>query len=242
MCQVANVPPPQPPAFGPGKAFACFGVYLGAQIVVGVATMLPFAFRPSRPTWLLPVVALGSLAAGALVLWVTVRAFLGGPVRERGRELFGLFASSLPRNAGAALAGGGLAGLSLAVAPLLVPPPDSGGPLHEMATSSDLGMLVLVVIALVVAPPLEEFLFRGVMFHGLSRRLAPWLAALIVTVIFAALHVVENLNYWPAVASITLLAVLLIVLRMRYISLAPALVAHFAFNAVMIVFAVATRA
>jgi len=241
VCQAANVPPPQPPVFGPGAAFACFGAYLGAQIVAGIAALLPFAHR-AKPTWLLPVMALGSMAAGALVLRVCVRALLGGPVRERGREIFGLFASSLPRNAGAALAGAGLAALSLAVAPLLVPPPETGGPLQEMAASSDFGLLALVVIALVVAPPLEEFLFRGVMYHGLSRRLAPWLAALIVTAIFAALHVVENLNYWPAVASITLLAVLLIVLRMRYVSLAPALVAHFAFNAVMMVFAVATRA
>ncbi|MHC4134465.1 MAG: lysostaphin resistance A-like protein [Planctomycetota bacterium] len=239
MSLAENVPPP-PSVFGPGPAFACFLAYLGSQFVVGIAVAVPFASREA-PVWLLPVMALVSMVVSAAVLYVCVRSLLGGPLRERGREKFGLRASSLPRNAGAALAGAGLAALSLAVAPILVPPPETGGPLQEMAEASDLGLLVLLVLALVVAPPIEEFLFRGVMYHGLSRRLAPWLAALIVTAIFVALHVYENRNYWPALVSITLLAVLLIALRIRFVSLAPALVAHFAFNAVMTAVAVATR-
>jgi membrane protease YdiL (CAAX protease family) len=232
-----NAPPPTS-VFGPRSAFACFLAYLGSQFVAGIAVAIPF-FSRERPVWLLPVIALVSMVVSAAVLYVCVRRLLGGPLRERGGEIFGLFASSLPRNAGAALAGAGLAALSRLLAPHLMPPPETGGPLQEMAAASDLGMGVLIVIALLVAPPVEEFLFRGVLYHGLSRRLAPWLAALIVTAIFTALHVYENRNYWPAILSITLLAVLLIGLRIRFVSLAPPLVAHFAFNAVMI--AVATR-
>lgn len=229
---------PAPRVIGPGPAFACFFAYLGSQFLVGLAMLVAFASR-QPPLWLMPVVALTSMVASAVVLYACVRGLLGGPLLERGRESFGLQASTLPRNAGAALAGGGLAAASYLLAPLLQPPPETGGPLQEMAAASDLGMGVLILIALLVAPPVEEFLFRGVLFHGLTRRLAPWLAAAIVTVIFVALHVYENRNYWPAVASITLLAALLIGLRMRFVSLAPPLVAHFAFNAVMV--AVATR-
>jgi membrane protease YdiL (CAAX protease family) len=242
VCQAETTSPPQPPAFGPGAAFACFGACLGAQILVGVAATIPFAYRGEQPTWLLPVMALASMAFGALALWICVRGFLGGPVRERGREIFGLYASSPPRNVCGALAGAGLAALSLVVPLYFVPPPESGGLLQEMFHASGFGMVALIVLALFVAPPLEEFLFRGVMYHGLRRRLAPWLAALIVTVIFVGLHVFENFNYWPAIVSIALLAVLLIVLRMRFESLAPALAAHFAFNGVMIAVAVVTRA
>jgi membrane protease YdiL (CAAX protease family) len=225
--------------FGPGPAFACFGAYLGSQIAVALAIAIPF-FAQEPPVWLLPLAALVSMVVSAAVLYACARGLLGGPLRERGRERFGLFRSTLPRNAGAALAGAGLAALSLGVASV-VPQPESVGPLQKMVAASDFGLVALVLIALAVAPPVEEFLFRGVLYHGLSRRLAPWLAALIVTVIFVALHLPENWDYWPALVSIALLAVLLIGLRMRFVSLAPALVAHFAFNAVMTSVAVATR-
>ncbi len=224
---------------GPGPAFACFFAYLGTQLVVSVFLAVAFASR-HNPVWLLPVMALASMGASAAVLYACARGLLGGPLVERGREIFALKASTLPRNAGAALAGGGLAAATTLLAPHLQPPPETGNPLQEMAAASDLGMGVLILIALLVAPPVEEFLFRGVLYHGLTRRLPPSFAAPIVTVIFVLLHLYENHSYWPAIASITLLAVVLIGLRMRYDSLAPPLAAHFAFNAVMV--AVATQA
>lgn len=230
--------PPPARVIGPGPAFACFFAYLGTQLVVLLFMAVAFASR-HPPVWLLPVMALASMGVSAAVLYACVRGLLGGPLYQRGREIFALKASTLPRNAGAALAGGGLAAASTLLAPHLQPPPESGGPLQEMAAASDLGMGVLILIALLVAPPVEEFLFRGVLYHGLTRRLPPRLAALIVTVIFVALHVYENRAYWPAIASIALVALVLMGLRMRCDSLAPPLAAHFAFNAVLV--AVATR-
>lgn len=58
---------------------------------------------------------------------------------------------------------------------------------------------VATFIAFVVAAPiLEEFLFRGVMIDGLLRRYRPWVAILVSSTLFGAMH----LNSWQFVTGL----------------------------------------
>jgi membrane protease YdiL (CAAX protease family) len=54
-----------------------------------------------------------------------------------------------------------------------------GAPMH------DAGLFVWVVLA---APVFEEFVFRGLLFQGLRRSVAPWLAVVVSAALFTAVH------------------------------------------------------
>jgi membrane protease YdiL (CAAX protease family) len=118
---------------------------------------------------------------------------------------------------------------------VLPPKTEPKGVLVEMAGSSGYPFAAWLCLVLVLAPFLEEFLFRGVMLHGISRGMGPWGATVIVTVLFVALHIFEAAQYWPALAFITGLGVFTLVVRIRFASLAPAVIAHFSYNAVIAV-------
>jgi len=52
-------------------------------------------------------------------------------------------------------------------------------------------IVLLLILAVLVAPPVEELIFRGVLLRALMRRYRFWPAALISSVLFAALHLYE---------------------------------------------------
>lgn len=52
-------------------------------------------------------------------------------------------------------------------------------------------IVLLLILAVVVAPPVEELIFRGVLLRSLMRRIRFWPAALVSSALFAALHLYE---------------------------------------------------
>lgn len=50
------------------------------------------------------------------------------------------------------------------------------------------GRLVLIVMTCLIAPVTEELFYRGLVMSALARRFAPWLAAAVTAVLFAASH------------------------------------------------------
>ncbi len=90
------------------------------------------------------------------------------------------------------------------------------------------------VLALFVAPPVEEFLFRGVLWSGLVRSMGSGKAGVVVTLLFVASHVTEARGYWPAWIAISVLAVAALAVRVRSGSLLPPVVLHTSYNAVLV--------
>jgi membrane protease YdiL (CAAX protease family) len=90
-------------------------------------------------------------------------------------------------------------------------------------------------LALVLAPPIEEFVFRGVLLEGLSKSIGALAAAGIVIFAFVIVHVSETLTYWPAWAAIALLAGAALFFRLKTRSLVPAIAAHVGYNLVQVV-------
>src|SRR5258705_6859846 len=92
------------------------------------------------------------------------------------------------------------------------------------------GIIKLYLLASVWAPITEETLFRGVFFHHLRRKNGWFLSAIVVSIIFAAIHP-QGLLGVPALMTI---AMMLAALRQWRGSLIAPMVAHALHNSVLI--------
>jgi membrane protease YdiL (CAAX protease family) len=80
----------------------------------------------------------------------------------------------------------------------------------------------------------EEFVFRGVMWTGLSRSWNPWLAAIVVTLVFVALHLPETMGYPPALVGIGVMGLTALAMRVQSGSIVPAMFLHAAYNGMIV--------
>ena len=104
--------------------------------------------------------------------------------------------------------------------------------LERILRSSRAAALVIAFIASATAPIVEEVIYRGLLYSALQRLAGPIAGVIIVTSLFAGLHV---LQYWPdfgAIASISLLSLVLTAIRARTGRLLPCYVIHLVFNGI----------
>jgi membrane protease YdiL (CAAX protease family) len=94
-----------------------------------------------------------------------------------------------------------------------------------------MGMRIpLALIAIGVAPLVEEVLFRGVLLSALMRRFSSSVTVLISATLFALVHL-EGLHFqWYALPNLLLLALALGWLRLQSASLWPSVLAHGTYN------------
>jgi membrane protease YdiL (CAAX protease family) len=110
------------------------------------------------------------------------------------------------------------------------PPRDHTNLFLEIFKAGGLTLAMLLVIAVVLAPLLEEVIFRGLLFPALRRRLRFWPAAILTTVLFTALHFTQTGTYWPAVEGIFICGMVLAWLRERTGTLWASIAFHVGFN------------
>lgn len=93
-------------------------------------------------------------------------------------------------------------------------------------------LLVALILALilVIAPLVEEFVFRGAAMAGFAARLGPLGGGAITTAAFVLAHAPEKLRYPPGFLDVALLAVAALWLRLRYRSIRPAMLCHALYN------------
>ena len=127
-----------------------------------------------------------------------------------------------------------LAVLVLAGLELYLIPPDARK-LHDLALGQlfqgppEIAFMAAVVVV-ILAPLIEEVLFRGIAFAGIAVRLGPAWAVVITTLIFTALHAPEKILYLPGFADVAAVALASCALRLRYRSIKPGIVMHFLYN------------
>lgn len=107
------------------------------------------------------------------------------------------------------------------------------GPLAQMAVTPGFAHWAWMFMALALAPLIEEPLFRGVLYAGYRQSFGPAGAAVLTTFLFVLMHVTEMVYYWPAVISITGLALATLWLRLRFAAIGPAIAAHFGYNMIV---------
>ena len=172
-----------------------------------------------------PLVALALLQAP---VWATQLATVAAATAGRGRSLrrdLGLVVR--PSDIGVGVACGVAAQLLIAVVYLLAGV-DEDGPARQLTSkgAGTAGLIGMLLLLAVVAPIVEELLFRGLLQGGLAARMDARLALALTSVAFAAVH------FQPVQFPGLVIAGLVFGgLALRAGRLGPAIVAHMAFNA-----------
>jgi membrane protease YdiL (CAAX protease family) len=110
-----------------------------------------------------------------------------------------------------------------------------------LGQQSAAGLLVFAVLAVTVAPVLEELLFRGLVLRGLMLRLGFWPAALASSAVFGLLHATAlDASGLLVVLTIGLLGVGLCLLARSTGRLGPSIGVHALHNAVAVLVVAAT--
>lgn len=123
-----------------------------------------------------------------------------------------------------------MAAAFVTLASLFPPQEEIGGPLARLAETGLAGHLLWILLAVVMAPTVEEILFRGYAYLGVRQKLGPVRAGIAVSVVFLLLHLGETGFYIPALAGIGGMAVILIVLMERGGNLTCCIACHLGYN------------
>jgi membrane protease YdiL (CAAX protease family) len=217
-------------------------IYLGAEAVVWAVVGVIAAVRAgdagdhaallSALTALVPVALPGSLVAGGLAVFLVLRKWRKRLGARALADLLGLSRSRPRQVTNGILAGAALALFILPVMGLVADPSEPPDLMTQLAGSSSAALRAWILSAVLLAPPIEELMFRGVLFGGLTETWNIRAAAVISGATFWLMHGPEFVH-WPAAAAIGLLTILATWLRVRSRSLGPAIGAHFGYNLVL---------
>ena len=112
--------------------------------------------------------------------------------------------------------------------------PGGKTPFEEMLESSAATRFAAAFMAVATAPLVEELVYRGVLYPALRRAAGMAWAVVIVSVMFAAVHVAQYYNNLGVVASISLLSFALTYVRARTGRVLPCFIIHLVFNGVQV--------
>lgn len=171
---------------------------------------------------------LGVLPAHALtflIVWLVV-------TKNGRRPLWQTLGWSWPRNFGPWKAIG-LAVLLLAFGGLVTQ--YLGGAetqLDQIINSSLKARFVTAFLAAGTGPLVEELVYRGVLYAAFQRVLGMTWAVVLVSILFAGVHVLQYYNNLGVIAVVSLLSVALTLVRARTGRLLPSYIMHFVFNGI----------
>ena len=234
--------------FGAAHAIIAYAMMIFAQFAVGFALIItamiveaargtnvgdPKVSAALTEKLTIPIL-IGAILATAGTTLIVTRVWAWHLVRDRSPSGLGLFLPSRTQlllwiAIGLAL-GAAYIGLTT-----LVPTEWKGGPLAKAAAGGGATRALWAFIGVVIAPPLEELLFRGLMLRGF---LASWgvkWASILVTVLFFIPHLTETGAYWPAILAILALGSVTLAARLVTGSVYAAMAAHLAYNLALVV-------
>ena len=227
-------------------AVLLIGVYLlGVTLVwvvlggvIGAATVNDSRSLEEKIIPALPGGLLSALLLGVISVWLAVRWLRN----RRGVDLRPIAAWRRPSvpDVTLYLTVGLLLGLVYILFAVWIAPPDESTSFGVVSTAASESLAVRIAWAiggLAVAPFIEEFLFRGVLFGTVARTRGIGLALVVATVPFVVLHLPETGSYWPALLGITTMAVVANLARLRTGTLASAVATHFGYNLMLVVVA-----
>jgi membrane protease YdiL (CAAX protease family) len=90
---------------------------------------------------------------------------------------------------------------------------------------------ILVLLAVFLAPPVEEYVFRGGVFAALASRVSPLWAGVITTAVFMAVHAPEKIYYPAGFIDVGLMAAAAAWMRVKFGSIRPGILLHVLYNA-----------
>lgn len=239
-CLPRPSPSPEPRAWGvgPGVGLLVWGasvallfvaqlaailVYFGARILIG-------GERPSltlTPPLVLATLG-GTIVAHVLTLGVCWWAVTGGGKRPF-REVLGWRWHTQFKWVHAVALAIGMTVVAVICERLLPHGETEFERLLMLAPTVRIGVALLAVLT---APLVEEVVYRGVLYPAFERAGRWQLGVVVVTLLFALVHVPQYWGSWAAITAILLLSLVLTMLRALTGQLLPCVATHFVFNAV----------
>jgi membrane protease YdiL (CAAX protease family) len=120
--------------------------------------------------------------------------------------------------------------------------PQSKGTEFEEMLKASLDVRVLIsALAILTAPLVEEGVYRGVLYSALRRVMGLVPSVIVVTVLFAGVHVPQYWGAWTNIASITILSLFLTVVRAKSKSIIPCIAIHTLYNVINSIFILAHK-
>jgi membrane protease YdiL (CAAX protease family) len=110
--------------------------------------------------------------------------------------------------------------------------PEQENDLIRILRSSRSAVLVVAFMATFTAPLVEEVVYRGIMYSSFQRTFGVPIAVILVTILFAVVHVPQYYPSYSTILVICLLSLVLTLIRARSKNLLPCIVLHTIFNAV----------
>jgi membrane protease YdiL (CAAX protease family) len=204
---------------------------LAATLKAGIGADEEAIIEALKP--LVPVTLPASVLASGIALLLVLRGWSERLGRTRLAQSIGLSWGTSAQLLLGLAAGAALGLASLAVTPYLPEPPIWDDLIKEVAISSGTGRWAWFVSVVLLAPPVEELMFRGVTLGGLSESWGLRAATVVSALSFWLLHAPEWHDYWPGAVAIGLVTALVTWLRLRTGSLGPSIAAHLAYNLVL---------
>ena len=108
--------------------------------------------------------------------------------------------------------------------------PEQDNDLLRILKSSRTAVYIVAFVATFTAPAIEEFVYRGILYSAFQRALGMPAAFVIVTLMFALVHVPQYYPSYSTIFLLTLLSVILTLIRVKANNLLPCIVLHTLFN------------
>lgn len=232
------------PWWGAWSAFLIVGCFYVVQalgifmvpVVWGAVAGMAGGIEGGAEIWLLPLsLCMGTMGAMVVSMYVATRRATPsidtawfGKLLGKSCDFRNLWRFSL---LGLVLALGFVACTEYGV----LPPDDLPQPLFDAMISAPLPLQIGWALMFVgLFPVVEEVLFRGFLFTGLSQSWGPSVAGVMTTMLFVAVHMPKVLEYWPALLAVSLIGALTVLVRMRTGILAPGIALHSTYNGVLV--------
>lgn len=114
--------------------------------------------------------------------------------------------------------------------------PEQENDLIRMLQTSRWAVYVVAVVATLTAPLVEEVIYRGILYSAFQRTFGVPLAFLLVTLLFALVHVPQYLPSYSTILLLALLSVILTAIRVKTGNLLPSIILHTIFNGIQSIF------
>ncbi|MEO7660726.1 MAG: CPBP family intramembrane glutamic endopeptidase, partial [Pyrinomonadaceae bacterium] len=102
--------------------------------------------------------------------------------------------------------------------------------LIRILRSSRAALYVVAFVATFTAPIVEEVVYRGVLYSAFMRKFGVTIAFMVVTILFALVHIPQYYPSFSTILLLTLLSVILTAVRVKTNNLLPCIILHTLFN------------
>lgn len=121
----------------------------------------------------------------------------------------------------------GFMGLAAVVGHFL---PEQENEMLRILKSSRYAVFMVAAMAVLTAPLVEEVVYRGLLYSALQRTTGVVPAVVLVTFLFAIVHLPQYYPSWSTMILLTLLSLVLTLIRVKTNNLLPCIILHTIFN------------